>query len=153
MLREYTERMYLPAMRRTRKVWAADYALARTLAGWKERLRSHWNEVRVAEVVPGPQQVLKVGDKFPMRARIHLGPISPTDVAVEAYVGPLSADGELTSGQAVPLKFAEHASDGDHWFEGAVPCEVSGRNGYAIRVLPSHDDLADRYDQGLVVWG
>jgi starch phosphorylase len=51
------------------------------------------------------------------------------------------------------MNFTRHETDGDHWFEGAVPCQVSGRNGYAIRVVPCHEDLADRYDQGLVVWG
>jgi starch phosphorylase len=51
------------------------------------------------------------------------------------------------------MKYARAESNGEHWFEGAVPCQASGRNGYAIRVVPCHEDLADRYDQGLVVWG
>ncbi len=153
MLRDYTEKMYLPALRRVRKVWADQFALARSLAAWKDRLRSHWHEVRVAEVRTASAQVLKVGDALQLQARVSLGSIAPEDVAVEAYYGPLTPDGEITSGQAVRLNLVRRESDGDWWFEGAVPCQVSGRNGYAIRVVPCHDDLADRYDQGLVVWG
>jgi starch phosphorylase len=153
MLRDYTEKMYLPAMRRVRRVWADDFALAKLLAGWKDRLRAHWHDVRVADVQAPGQQVLKVGEELHLSARVHLGAIPPEDVAVEAYYGPVTPDGEIEAGQAVRLSFARAGTDGDHWFEGAVPCRSSGRNGYAIRVVPCHEDLADRYDQGLVVWG
>ncbi len=153
MLREYAEKMYLPAHTRVRRVWDEDFALARKLAAWKERLRTHWHQVRVCEVQAIPGQVLKVGDVLPLHARIHLGPIAPEDVAVEAYYGPLTTDGEIASGRSVRLQHARHDVNGEHWFEGNVPCQTSGRNGYAIRVVPCHDDLADRYDQGLVVWG
>ncbi len=153
MLRDYLQRMYLPAQRRVRQVCEGDFALAKSLATWKDRLRSHWHEVRVAEVQAPGAQVLKVGDALQLAARVHLGPVPPEDVAVEAYYGALTPDGEIEHGQAARLSFARNAGDGHHWFEGAVPCKASGRNGYAIRVVPCHEDLADRYDQGLVVWG
>ena len=153
MLRDYTQQMYLPAMRRVRKVWADNLAMARSLAAWKDRLRSHWHEVRVAEVQSPTHAVLKVGDTLALHARVHLGSIPPEDVAVEAYYGPLLPDGEIEVGRAVRMNFARHESNGEHWFEGSVPCQTSGRSGYAIRVVPCHEDLADRYDQGLVVWG
>jgi len=153
MLRDYTTQMYLPAQRRTRKVWADNFALARSLAAWKNRLRTHWPEIRVVEVRADTHPILKVGDTLTLRARVRLGPISPDDVAVEAYYGPVNADGDITGGQAVRLRFVSSEGNGEHWFEGAIPCRLSGRNGYAVRVVPCHEDLADRYDQGLVVWG
>lgn len=153
MLRDYTQQMYLPAVRRVRRVLSDNYALARSLATWKDRLHSHWHEVRVVEVQSPPYQTLKVGDTLALQARVHLGSIPPEDVAVEVYYGPLTPDDEITGGQAVRMNFARPESNGEHWFEGAVPCRSSGRNGYAIRVVPCHEDLADRYDQGLVVWG
>lgn len=153
MLRDYARQMYLPAIERVRKVRADNYALARSLARWKERVRGHWHEVRVREVATDPHPVLKVGDHFPVRSLVHLGAISPEDVAVEVYFGPLNTEGVITSGRPVQLEYERTESDGTHWFTGAVPCQRSGRNGYAVRVVPSHSDLADRYDQGLVVWG
>jgi starch phosphorylase len=153
MLREYTEQMYLPAMRRVSKICADGFALAKSLAAWKERLRENWEEVRIAGVETQSHDVLKVGDELPLRARVHLGPIAPDDVAVEAYFGPLDTDGRITRGQSARLRFERNEENGEHTFAGAIPCAVSGRGGYAIRVVPSHEDLADRYDQGLVVWG
>ena len=153
MLRQYTEQMYLPAVRRMRKVAADNYALAHSLARWKEKLRRHWGEVRVLDVQTDRADVLKVGDALPVRARVHLGGIAPDDVAIEAYFGPVAPTGEITVGQAVRLAPVRPESDGAHVFEGAVPCRTSGRTGFAVRVVPQHEDLADRYDQGLVVWG
>ncbi len=153
MLRDYTQQMYLPALRRVRRVHADEFAVAKMLAAWKDRLRQHWHEVRVTDVQAGAHQELKVGSNLPLQARVHLGSISPDDVAVEAYYGPLTPDGEISKGQSVRLDFERPDADGQHWFAGAVPCETSGRNGYAVRVVPRHEDLADRYDQGLVVWG
>lgn len=153
MLRDYTRKMYIPAQRRFTRVSAEQYALAKSLATWKDRLRRNWSEVRIVDVQTDARDVLKVGDTLPLRARVRLGPIPAEDVAVEAYYGPLNTDGEISQGRTEQLAFSRHDANGEHWFEGAVPCRVSGRNGYAIRVVPSHEDLADRYDQGLVVWG
>jgi starch phosphorylase len=154
MLRDYTEQMYLPALRRVRYVHGEDMAMARQLAAWKDRLRSHWREVRVDSVESDAQKaVLKVGDRLRVRARVHLGPIAPDDIAVEAYFGALDTEDQIQQGEAIPLAHANKDSDGTHWFEGEVPCRSSGRTGYAVRVVPRHEDPADRYDQGLVVWG
>ncbi|MEW6253095.1 MAG: alpha-glucan family phosphorylase, partial [Planctomycetota bacterium] len=128
MLREYAEVMYLPALRRVRKMWTDDFALARKLATWKDHLRNHWHEIRVAEVQAGTQQVLKVGDSLPLKTRVRLGPISPDEIAVEAYYGPLTPDGEIAQGAAVRLEHTR-GGDGEFWFEGAVPCRTSGRAG------------------------
>jgi starch phosphorylase len=153
MLRDYTQQMYLPAARRADRVCADGFALAKALTKWKEQLQAQWHEVRVVDVQTEPREVLKVGDALPLRARVHLGGIRPEDVAVEVYYGPLDTDGEISRGRAVRLQFNAHEGDGEHWFAGDIPCQLSGRNGYAIRVVPCHEDLADRYGQGLLVWG
>jgi starch phosphorylase len=153
MLREYTTKMYLPAATRAQKVSTDEFSLAKSLATWKERVRRYWHEIRIAEVQTDSQEILKVGDALSLKVKVHLGPVSPDDIAVEVYHGPLNTDGEITSGHAERLKFERRENDGEHWFVGHIPCEQSGRNGYAVRVIPCHEDLADRHDQGLVVWG
>lgn len=153
MVREYAEKMYLPSIKRMQQLAANDFAVAKILAAWKEQLRRHWHEVRVGEVIADTHQVLKVGDALELQAHVHLGPIRPEDVHVEVYHGALTSDGDIHHGVAVGLSFSHSGTNGDHWFKGALPCARSGRNGYAIRVVPNHPQLGDRYDQGLVVWG
>ena len=153
MLREYAEKLYFPALERSGRLADDNFAVSRRLAGWKEALHEQWHQVHIAEVTAEAQEVLKVGAELPVRARVHLGSIDPQDIAVEVYTGPLDPAGEITGGGPVVMRHIQHENDGVHLFEGVVPCTVSGRHGFAIRVVPSHEDLADRYDQGLVVWG
>ncbi len=153
MLKEYAEKMYVPALRRHRHLAADDYAAARSLTAWKQRLGGDWHQVRIARVGEVDGAVLKVGGALPLEAYVHLGSIAPDDVVVEIYHGPVGAAGEITAGETVAMQHAGCESNGEHLFKGAVPCCTSGRHGYAVRVLPNHPDLADRNVLGLVRWG
>ncbi len=153
MLREYCGKMYRPALERVRKLSSDNFDLARKLAAWKDALHGQWHQVRVVDVRAEEQEVLKVGDQLALTARVHLGSVSPDDVAVEIFHGPLSTHGEITQGEAVSMKLIQPAGPGEHQFEGRIPCSLSGRSGYMVRVVPRREDLADRYDRGLVVWG
>jgi hypothetical protein len=42
--------------------------------------------------------------------------------------------------------------DKGHLFTGTIKCSRSGKCGFALRVLPKHEDLAEPYEPGLVVW-
>jgi hypothetical protein len=39
-----------------------------------------------------------------------------------------------------------------HLFAGTIKCTRSGKCGFALRVLPKHDDLVEPYEQGLITW-
>ncbi len=153
MVREYASEMYVPTLGRIERVSAAECALARTLAAWKERLRRDWHQVHIIDVKTVAQDVVKVGDALPLSARVHLGSISPDDVSVEVYFGQIHTGTEITRGQATAMTLAQQESNGSHVFTGSIPCSSSGRHGYSVRVVPKHEDTIDRYDRGMVVWG
>jgi len=153
MLREYTEKLYLPALCRYRHLARDNFAATRALAQWQERVSAQWNQVRIERVETDAPQVLTVGDQLPVRARVRLGSVDPKDVLVEVFHGNIDAAGELTNGHATALRHVRQENDGLHYYEGAVSCTRSGQHGYALRVVPNHEDLADRYAQGLITWG
>ena len=37
-------------------------------------------------------------------------------------------------------------------FEGQIPLTTSGQHGYAVRIMPRHEDLIDQHDAGKVIW-
>jgi starch phosphorylase len=47
MVREYTERMYVPAAKRWQQLTADGFSAARALTAWKSRLASRWDHVRI----------------------------------------------------------------------------------------------------------
>jgi len=153
MVREYTEKFYLPACDRFSRLEADGAAASRRLAAWLCLVRHEWPRVRVLALDEGPAQDVKVGDLLTVRARLQLGALSPDDLTVELYLGALDAKGELIQPAAFPMSHAAGSGNGEHIFEAThVPCCRSGLQGYTLRVLPHHPDLAARFVPGLITW-
>ncbi len=153
MVREYTEGYYLPALTHWGRLAGNGFQAAKALARWKERVRGAWPGVRVVRVTGSEARELQVGASLAVRCAVALNGLDPQDVAVEVYYGAIDPFGGLVEAGARPLRHESAGEGGVHEFTGEVPCERSGKHGYAIRVLPHHPNLASRWDLGLVVWG
>jgi starch phosphorylase len=115
-------------------------------------VRKHWPEIRVESVEADAPADLKVGDELEVQARVHLGPLEPQDVAVELYQGLLDDKGQIPGGEVIAMSCVQSDGDGSHLFVGDIPCRASGLHGYALRVLPRHEDLSNPYEPGLILW-
>ncbi|MBN1661906.1 MAG: alpha-glucan family phosphorylase [Anaerolineae bacterium] len=155
MVREYTEVCYLPSARRTHRLSGDEQVRAKTLAAWKEQVARQWGPLRIERVwTERPDEAdLKVGDQLLVQAEVFLGELKPTDVAVELYHGPLDGAGQITNGRTLPTLIAQSKGDGKYIFAGAIPCRTSGLHGYALRILPQHEDLGNPFEMGLIRWG
>lgn len=153
MVREYTERFYLPAAARHQQLTAQAMTRAKALAAWKARVQQHWPEVRIASVLTGSLTELQVGHEIHVAAEIQLGALTPDEVQVELYSGAVNPSGDLVAATAVPMHATETLSQGRWRFvRDAVACCHSGLQGFTIRVLPHHSDLPTPFLPGLIVW-
>jgi starch phosphorylase len=155
MVRDYTELCYLPSAERSERLMREDQERAKALAEWKARVDQQWHGLRVEKVWVdmAESQELKVGDQLQVQAQVHLGELKPTDVAVELFYGPLDAEGQIVQGQVLPTLIAQSKGLGKYIFTGAITCQTSGRHGYALRIVPHHDDLGNPFEMGLILWG
>jgi starch phosphorylase len=93
-----------------------------------------------------------VGDKLEIIARVFLGPVSPTHVRVQAYVGE-STDGTLRNPFTVDLLDVERSgNDGAYRFSGMIPASESGSYGFNVRVIPTHPHLIQDHELRLITW-
>jgi glycogen phosphorylase len=146
MVREYVERLYVPAAHAEALVRDDDYAGARELSAWKVRVRAAWPGVHVSYVESGGLgAAAHVGDELHIRATVDLAGLTPDDVLVEAAYGRLR-DGDTIG----DTHFAPLAVTGDGVFEATVPLDRSGSFGYTVRVTPSHRLLASPAELALV---
>ena len=153
MVREYTERFYLPAADRYRELTANEMTRARALADWRTRVQEAWSQVRLEAMDTGPATPLRVGDEFQVPARVHLGVLTPDDVTVELCLGRMDADGEIVHPKSTSMQLAGPDGERSYLYETSVVAYPgSGLHGYAIRVLPSHPDLTTPFLPGLIVW-
>lgn len=153
MVEQYTELCYLPSHRRAAKLSADHLQAARELAAWRRRVLADWPQVKVEAVEAKVGDVMRVGHKFPVRARVHLGPFKPEEVEVQLYHGVLDAMGDIAEPHVTPLGVDGMAEGSSAVFTGEVPCTNSGHFGYCVRVLPRHPDLPHLFEPGLVTWG
>ncbi len=140
MVHEYTERFYLPSARHYRELVGNNLARGLAAVRWKEHVRRNWDQVHVLEVESGNVESVEVGMSLKLRSRVALGNLTPGDVEVQLYYGPLDTNREIISGRVVPMNFVDGDGVG-HVYEGYMPCETSGLVGYVVRVVPRHPDV------------
>ncbi|NLO27595.1 MAG: glycosyltransferase family 1 protein [Actinobacteria bacterium] len=151
MVRQYTERFYLPIAERYRRMKADDYAKARELSAWKTRIRGAWCDVKIIGVEESSTLEVTVGENIEVAARVCLGSLDRTDVLVEAYCSGLRPDGNLRNGRRTPLEWVG-CDNGVHLYRGAVLTRAAGLHGYSVRVLPCHADMLVPHELPLVTW-
>ena len=162
MVAEYTERFYLPAEASYKKLKAKQFAAAKSLATWHKKVRQHWADLHIKKVQVDTEVDLKVGADLTVSAKLVLGVLKPEDISVELYYGPINSEGNLsTAAGIVEMEKTQTTDDGMSpsseakkvlTFTGKIPCDQSGRYGFAVRVLPKCRDLIHRYEPKLILW-
>ena len=151
MVREYVERLYVPASHAQRAVSAQSYQPARELATWKTRVAAAWPGVHVTHVESGGvDSVPQVGDTLHVRAQVELNGLDPADVSVEVVYGRARGEDTLVDVQRAELELSSHDLGAAATFSGAVPLARAGGFGYNVRVVPRHPLLANPAELGLI---
>ncbi len=152
MVREYSERFYVPSIALSGRMTDADFAGARELATWKERVRAAWPNVRVDGVEQISASQVEVGDAVHVKANVSLGGLSQSDVVVELYYGPTGGGHELSRGQLARMSVIDTAADGTLVYAGKMPASESGAHAFAVRVMPYSDAMSHPYETSLIKW-
>ncbi len=153
MVREYAERLYIPALRNGLHLREEAYAAAKSLAAWRQRIAKGWSAVSVQSFHAVENGERKVGSSLTVKADVKLGDLDPAEVSVQLYHGPSPSNGAIESGHVVEMACQEAGKDGLYHFAGAVPCTRSGEHGVAVRVVPRHPDISGHHDMHLLKWG
>jgi starch phosphorylase len=152
MVRDYTERFYVPSHKLWHRMVDGDLRGARELWAWKERVRKAWPQVRVAEVSQKTPANVRVGDAVRVNAIAELGELSPEDVVVELYYGPTGGSFELDRGDVIRMKVEEQEGSGRYRYVGEIPTRESGAHAYAVRVMPYSAAMSHPYETSLLRW-
>ena len=152
MVREYAEMFYVPAHQRGRALAADGLQRAIALARIKERLRQKWSGIRIVAVHNSGNGHYLIGDTMQVEVLVDLPDIDPSDVSVQLFAGPITATGQIGSPQVLPMTHSKLIANNRHLFSGTIDCRTSGRQGFAVRVLPGNSDLATPFEPGLIAW-
>lgn len=153
MVRDYVQRLYVPAAQHDVALRAGDFAEARAVSAFIARVKAAWGRVSIASVdSTGIPQQAQAGDTLEVRADVRLDGLSPDDVAVELIYGRTDEDDALDRDHSVYRLTPGAAVDGVTTFTATLPLTVTGTFGYTVRVRPAHPQLVSPVELGLVTY-
>jgi starch phosphorylase len=151
MLLEYSTNFYIPAMENYSSLIGDGYSKAKETAAYLDKLEKSWGGIAVTGINTPSAPVLNVGDKLAVTAEVELGSILPEEIRVELYYGSLSTRDTIESPERAGMK-ALGKEGAVTRYEVEVECRQTGRQGFSVRVLPSHPELVHPFLPGLVKW-
>ena len=165
MVADYARKFYAPAAERWRLLTAEAMTRARALAMWRTNTKNAWQDLSIENIdvqindgdkvhkLNGKQPQLAVGAQLRVEAEVKLGRLDPDDVSVQIYHGIVDSAGKIENGEVSPMNCKSDGENGDATvFAGAIPCTMSGQHGFAVRIMPNHDDLNEPYEPGMILW-
>ena len=152
MVQDYAEKFYVPAFDRGRRLSADGLKLSVELARAKDALRGRWAGIRIVGVHTSGNGHFKVGDAMQVEALVDLPGVGPENLSVQLYCGAINGRGEIENPQALEMEHVRALAPDRHLFLGKIACRTSGRQGFAIRVLPKADGMATPFEPGLITW-
>jgi starch phosphorylase len=157
MVRDYTERYYVPAAASLRRTVTFDedgqaaFDPARELADYRRRAFNAFPRIEVTDVdSTGLPDTPVLGSKLTLTATVQLAGLRPDEVTVQAVVGRVDTSDALVDPVTVEMPYTGTAAGGDHVFSTTTTLPVAGSVGYTVRVLPNHPMLASGAELGLV---
>jgi starch phosphorylase len=148
MLGDYVRRFYTPAAAQGRRIAADNYAAARDLAAWKDRVRKSWDKVKL-RALETPRGSMSFGDKTRFAVGAEIDGLDPRDIAVELLLRSTASDGPPESRM---LSADGKTDQGEQRYVLDLAPELSGKLEYRIRAYPWHTALTHRFEMGRMKW-
>jgi glycogen phosphorylase len=152
MVQDYVHHFYFPLAQQWDRIQSNQFRGARDLKTWLQRIGHHWNELRILEKRSNARGGIPLGESVSVEVCLELGSLSPEDLSVELYYGPVDSKANFLDRNTLPL--CNHRREGEKIvFFGEIPCQQVGRFGFRIRILPFHRLLTNPLSTGFVLWG
>jgi len=121
------------------------------VAAWRKNIADSWPRVSITDETGSIDHTILVGETLKFKARVTLGALTPQEVVVQLQLGLRSLGGSFESYKDEVMTFVR--KDGDVYiYEAEVKPERSGRQDYAMRILPFNKDIPHPFTPIYVRW-
>ncbi len=152
MVCDYVTNYYMTCAERHKRLTENGCERAVTLGQWQQRVATEWHKVRIRSVHSSGAEDARVGGSLSVWAQVDLGNLTPDDVVVQAYFGRVGSDGQIRDPETMALRCEGEADQHVYLFKSDLPLRRSGRIGFAVRVMPHHEDLCHPHATRLIHW-
>jgi starch phosphorylase len=153
MLMDYSNKFYFPALKNYQRIQKSGYEEPKQLAEYFEKLSSAWNDIKIGEITSDAKPIMQRGDGINITVYIELGRLSPDDVTVQLYHGPISNQTKMIEeALCTEMNAGAKEESGGYKFHVKIQCNDTGLQGHTVRILPKHDALVHPFRQGYLKW-
>lgn len=150
MVVDYVNEFYGKARIQTARFAKDNYAPAKELATWKNKIRMHWAQVNIRRIDNSAEEIHN-GNSLPVEVSVYLDGLEATDVAVECLVGQLQDGDKLLVYESYQFNYAGQQGDA-HYYRLDLKPHTPGLNHYKIRMYPYHELLSHPFELGYMLW-
>ncbi len=144
VVREYTEKHYLPAAAGYRQRAAEKGALGARVLAWRRHLARFWHEARFAAV-----RVETEGGQHRFAVQLYLGGLDPEAVRVQLYADPI--DRAEPARQAMARGRKLEGPGNGYEYRASVPATRAAAD-YTPRLVPHHPAAAIPLEAPEILW-
>lgn len=144
MVREYTERFYIPMSQACRQRHADNAALAAGIEKWHVQLKQHWEKIYFGNVTA---ETGTEGTRF--QVQVYLDGIPPEMVSVELYAE--NPEEAQPARRPLTRTAALLGVSNGYLYEGTVPNERPATD-YTPRIVPSHPEALVPMEAPFITW-
>ena len=145
MLRQYTEKLYIPAAAALRARVSNGGKLGMEIEEWREHIKRHWFNIHF-----GNMDVKQKGENLIFRVQIYLDDLESANVTVELYAEPYNDESRPECWQMERKGKLAGAVNG-FVYEVTVPARRRSSD-YTPRVRPWHPDVATPLEDAHILW-
>lgn len=142
MVDRYRERYYDRALDAYRDLSADRGVRAAEAVARRARIAELWPGVSIG-IPEADRNIgnLSAGESFSVSAAVKLGQLSPEEIDVQVYYGPVGPKNEILESRTVNMVPGEKRKDNTCVYRGEVGCENLGHFGFTARVVPRDPDI------------
>ena len=151
MVGDYERMFYLPIIHRLETLFKDNSREACRLNRLENKLRSLWKEIVIGLPSQSSKGPFRTGEFFEVTVVVDIGELLPEELVVELYSGHMKSVDTLHGINTISMNMVESMGNGKFRYVCDVPCRLSGRFGFTVRVMPAGDDYM-RTLPGLITW-
>ncbi len=153
MLSDYIEQYYKKLAKRHCEMISDDFAQAREMALWKNRVRKEWPHIEVLSFVKPDDSKgdILVGEEHTAQVTLSIGGLSPEDIGVEIIVTENGLHGSPEIKRNIEFKLTE-CNGGIAVYNCSILADTAGAFNLAGRLFARNPKLPHRQDFDLVKW-
>ncbi len=152
MLEDYLDQTYYEAAFNWRMLTKNDFKGAKVLIEWIDKLNQSWDKIKLVEVNFPDNKEFESGSEIEVKANFFLDSLDPESVEVAIYYGELDSFNNICNRKVIVMEKNLELENNIYQYKGIIVPDKSGKYGFAIRLLPKHQYLANPYHLHKIYW-